>query len=277
MNAKEYIESGLLEAYMLGALSEKEAQEVSAAIAMYPELAEEMKAIEATMLQFASRFAKQPPQGLQQQIWGAIEGASANAGNGEQTQKKTPKTIPSQPEYRKPMQWKYAALWVGLAGSLVLNAALWMRNENMKADMLSINTKMASLEQDQKQTNGMLAGYRKNKEMMVDTAMQTIVMHTVQPGHPMAATVYWSKNKGEAYVSADGLPTPPKGMQYQLWVMQNGKPVDMGVLPLNIAGTPEMQHVGKAVTDGQAFAISLEKEGGSPSPTMQNIYVMGKV
>ena len=93
----------------------------------------------------------------------------------------------------------------------------------------------------------------------------------------MAATLYWSKNKGEAYVSIDGLPAPPKGMQYQLWVMENGKPVDMGVLPDSMANTPAMQKVSKSVTDGQAFAISLEKAGGSPTPTMQNIYVMGKV
>ena len=74
----------------------------------------------------------------------------------------------------------------------------------------------------------------------------------------------------------DGLPQPPKGMQYQLWVMQDGKPVDMGVLPNSIANTPAMQKVNMSVTSGQAFAISLEKEGGSPTPTMQNIYVMGK-
>jgi len=30
------------------------------------------------------------------------------------------------------------------------------------------------------------------------------------------------------------------------------------------------------VTNGEAFAITLEKEGGSPVPTMQNLYVLGK-
>jgi anti-sigma-K factor RskA len=106
--------------------------------------------------------------------------------------------------------------------------------------------------------------------------MQTVVMHTMKKGHPMAAMVYWSKAKGEAYVSAAALPMPPKGMQYQVWVMQDGKPVDIGVLPTDMSGTPAMQKVNKPVMYGDAFAITLEKEGGSPTPTMENIYVMGK-
>ena len=59
--------------------------------------------------------------------------------------------------------------------------------------------------------------------------------------------------------------------------MQNGKPVDMGLLPNSMVSVDGMQKVAKTVTNGQAFAISLEKEGGAPVPTMANIYVMGKV
>ncbi|MCF8451148.1 MAG: anti-sigma factor [Taibaiella sp.] len=46
--------------------------------------------------------------------------------------------------------------------------------------------------------------------------MKTIVMRIMQKRHPMAATLYWSKEKGVAYVSVDGLPAPAPGMQYQL-------------------------------------------------------------
>ena len=53
MNIKEYISSGILEAYVLGALSEEEQVQVVADIAAYPELAAEVAAIETTMQQFA--------------------------------------------------------------------------------------------------------------------------------------------------------------------------------------------------------------------------------
>lgn len=33
----------------------------------------------------------------------------------------------------------------------------------------------------------------------------------------------------------------------------------------------------KAVKNAQAFAITLENEGGSPTPTMEEMFVMGTI
>ncbi len=272
MNTREYIESGILEAYILGSLSKEEGRQVEADVAMYPELKEELKAIENAMQLFTTSLAKELPAGLDNKIWAALQYSSPNAGGAQIA----PKVIPFAPEYRKPARWPIAAAVLLLIGSALLNSILWVKDENKNTELVALNSKVTQMEQDQKQLSYLLSEYQKNKIMMADTGMQTIVMHTVQPGHPMAATVYWSKNNGIAYVSVDGLPAAPKGMQYQLWVMQDGKPVDMGVISNDMPATPAMQKVLKSVTAGQAFAISLEKEGGVPSPTMANIYVMGK-
>lgn len=272
MDTKAYIESGKLEAYILGALTKEEARQVEADVAMYPELTEELQAIENAMQLYTDSLAKELPSGLDNRIWGALQFSSAGAGEG----KMPPKVIPFTPEYRKPMRWPLAAAVVLLIGSVLLNSILWVKDQNTNNDLVALNTKVTQMEQDQRQLSYLLSEYQKNKIMMTDTGMETIVMHTMLPGHPMAATVYWSKNSGVAYVSVDGLPAAPKGMQYQLWVMQDGKPVDIGVISNDMPSTPAMQKMVKSVTGGQAFAISLEKEGGSPTPTMQNIYVMGK-
>lgn len=272
MNTREYIESGTIEAYALRALTKEEALQVEADVAMYPELKEELLAIENAMQLFTTSLAKELPAGLDNKIWGALQYSSTNTGSGQTT----PKVIPFTPEYRKPIRWQLAAAVLLLIGSALLNSVLWVKDQNKNTELAALNTKVTQMQQDRTQLSYLLSEYQKNKLMMTDTGMQTIVMHTVQPGHPMAATVYWSKNKGEAYVSVDGLPAAPKGMQYQLWVMQDGKPVDMGVISNDMPSTPAMQKVIKTVTTGQAFAISLEKEGGSPTPTMANIYVMGK-
>jgi anti-sigma-K factor RskA len=266
VNTKEYIESGILEAYVLGALTPPEQRQVVADVAAYPQLADELRGIEETMFQYARAFAFDPPAGLQEKIWGTL--GSANAGS--------PKIIPLQPDYRKPaMDWKVAATVALLIGSVVLNYVLWSQGRDEKQEKAALNNRMDKLQSEQKQLAASLSDYQKAKNMMADTAMQTIVMHTMQKGHPMAATLYWGKAKGEAYVAMDALPEPPKGMQYQLWVIQNGKPVSMGTLPNNMANTPAMQKVPMQVTSGEAFAISLEKEGGNPTPT--TVYVLGKV
>lgn len=272
MNIKEYIGSGILEAYALGTLSGDEAREVAANIVSYPELARELEAIENTMLQFAQSSAPPLPQGLEDKIWHSIqEGKTTSGSNGE-----TGRTITFQPEYRKPAQWKLAAAIAALVGSAALNVILWNNSNKPDPEMQALAARVDSLSNQRQQLALVLDNYQKAKSMMADTGMQTIVMHTMQKGQPMAATLYWSKDKGEAYVSVDGLPPAPAGMQYQLWAIQGGKPVDMGMLPNEIANTPSLHKVDKTIMSGEAFAISLEKEGGQPAPTMEMIYVMGK-
>lgn len=46
MNIKEYIESGILEAYLLGVLTPEEASLVEANIAQFPLISEELQAIQ---------------------------------------------------------------------------------------------------------------------------------------------------------------------------------------------------------------------------------------
>jgi anti-sigma-K factor RskA len=64
----------------------------------------------------------------------------------------------------------------------------------------------------------------------------------------------------------------PPGKQYQLWAIVDGKPVDAGMVG-DCEGLCKMKVINRA----EAFAITLEKEGGSSAPTLTAMYVMGKV
>jgi anti-sigma-K factor RskA len=52
----------------------------------------------------------------------------------------------------------------------------------------------------------------------------------------------------------------------------NGKPEDAGLMS-NCDGVCKMKNIPKA----EAFAITLEKKGGSPTPNLASMFVMGKV
>lgn len=276
MNIEEYIASGLLEAYILGSLTSTEHVRVAADIAANPELAAYVADMEATFQQYAISFAKQPPVELENKIWSKLEtlnkhGHTPNAGI--PTQQKT-KNIAIEPAFRKAAQWKYAATLVALIGSLGANMLLWNESKRTQSEQSALAKQMEDMRLDHERLVLALNDYQKAKNMMADTAMQTIVMHTVVSGHPMAATIYWNKNDGAAYVAMNALPTPPSGMQYQLWAIKSGKPIDMGMLPNDMANSPTLKKIAMAVTASEAFAISLEKEGGNPTPTL--VYVLGK-
>ena len=98
-------------------------------------------------------------------------------------------------------------------------------------------------------------------------------MNGIKGKEDNAATVYWDTRTKEVYVLPTKMDSVPQGMQYQLWAIVDGKPVDAGMVGFDCAGLCKIGVVNKA----EAFAITLEKQGGSKKPTMADMFVMGKV
>jgi len=61
MKISEYIESGILELYVMGNLSAEESVEVEKMMALHPEIQEEVQAIEWSLEKYAKANAVQPP------------------------------------------------------------------------------------------------------------------------------------------------------------------------------------------------------------------------
>ncbi|MBS1584782.1 MAG: anti-sigma factor [Bacteroidetes bacterium] len=273
MNVNEYIESGVLEAYVLGSLSAAEHARVQADIARYPELAEEVAAIEETMWMMAQAGAEEPPAALKEKIWSGLNAqTSFNAGNVEtEFDTSSGKTIPFTPSRSYQLRWARAAIWIALIGSVLVNFILWSQRNNTMDAQLAFKAQLDAMQQ---QLAMLQSSARKQGDMLADSNMKTVVMQSMKPGHPMAATIYWNKGSGDAYLAMQKLPMPEKGKQYQMWVIKDGKPVSMGVIDSHLLENPTVSKLPMNVKDGQAFAISLEKEGGNPTPT--EVYVLGK-
>ncbi len=91
----------------------------------------------------------------------------------------------------------------------------------------------------------------------------------------VSVKIFWMKNTGDVYVDPTNLPQAPDGKQYQLWAIVDGKPVDAGMISTEkgFYHIQKMKSFGKA----QAFAITMEKKGGSPTPTMDQMIVQAKI
>ena len=249
---------------MLGSLPPEEQQRVADDIARYPELADEVAAIEDTMWLAAQAGAEAPPPALKDKIWAQLDKAAQPA-------PLMPGTIPLSPRtYR--IGWQRAAIWIALAGSMLANFILWNQRNNTHEIQLATKAQLDTMQQ---QLASLQTATRRQADMLADSGMRTVVMQSMLPGHAMAATVYWNKTSGDAYLAMQKLPMPEKGKQYQMWVIKDGKPISMGTIDNSMLQTPAVSKLPMQVKDGQAFAISLEKEGGNPSPTQ--VYVLGKV
>jgi anti-sigma-K factor RskA len=119
-----------------------------------------------------------------------------------------------------------------------------------------------------------LNDYQTNFEHIRNPRMKAVKLPGVPSNPSSMCTVYWDTQTKDVYLMVNNLPKPAPDMQYQLWAMVDGKPVDAGMLDMD---TGQMVVKMKNIPIAQAFAITLEKKGGSPTPDMNAMYVMGTI
>ena len=278
MNLQEYISSGLLEAYVLGALPEAECAQVAADIARYPELAAEVAILQATLGDMAKATAMAPPPAMEDKIWAAIQAQNNHTASNVVTPAPTPtKTIELNSARTRSFmpRWASAAAVAALIVSLIGNYVYWNANKNLEANNQSLAANLKTVQDSSTNMSSKLASYQHANDMMAKPGTRMVMMHSMQPGHEMGGMILWDTTSKQVAMMVNKMPPPPAGKQYQLWVIQGKTPVSLGVLPLDMK--PSDMKMAEGIATGDAFAVSLEKEGGSPTPDMQQIYVLGAV
>jgi anti-sigma-K factor RskA len=272
---KAYIESGILELYVLGQLSAQEQLEVQAMASTYPEVKQEMEAIEIAMEKYAVQNAVKPSVGLENKIFERI---------GIAIPQQEAKVIPLNAEHRTDYPAKIRSLRLALVACIALLIVSVAALYSAHSDLGSARDQIASLSADREKFSSTV-NYMKatnadlNKIVAIadDPSWKTIKLAGQKnPGDNMV--VYWHPKDKHVMVNTNKmvLPANDKAHQYQLWALVNGKPVDLGVFDVNADSSQILVNM-KEIGIAQAFAVTLEQRGGSPTPTMEQMMVMGGV
>lgn len=253
MNVQDIISSGLLELYASGLTSEEESVQVQAWVKQYPAVAAELAAIEAGLEQYAFANAQAPSATVKEALFEKI--GSANDAVNKET--KAPAKLVAVKNYWK---WAAAASVALLIGSTAMN---WMYYNKFTAVT-------AELKQTQEQAS--LAA-QQMKDMKEDMSYvhspfsKPVALNGMDPMPEATAKIFWMTNTGDVMIDASNLPDAPQGMQYQFWAIVDGVPVDGGMIVTNDKGQKFHMQKMKSFGKAEAFAISLEKAGGNPTPT----------
>jgi len=270
MNIQEYISSGILESYVLGNATPEEIKEVEIYASKHPEIKLELEEIEKAMNTYATQHSITPPAHLKEKILGKIVNESQTPANEKEAKvislyDKETKIISSNSSY-----WSIAAsiLFLVSAGFAVYFAMRSSSLTNSVNDMAKANT---ALSDSIKAISSNLAQVQNDMTILKDPKYKVVELKGLKVAPESKAMVCWSPQDKKVYIEIDKLPAPPQGMQYQLWAIVDGKPVSEGMLAMG-TGLHHMEDVGNA----QAFAVTLEREGGSPTPK-GDMYVMGTI
>lgn len=240
---------------MLGLASDEERREFEQLCSQYPELLKARTGFEQALEKQAMANAVAPDSAVKDSILNEL-GLQA-------------KVLPLSPApVRKMNGWKYvaAACIALLAGSIYLNISLSNRNNKLKGDF---DSTLAELNEVKKDINTLTG----NPEIKMASLKGTDVAPAAY------TTVYWDTTSHDVYLLVNNLAKPADSLQYQLWALADGQPVDLGFISdEHFVRHDKLLLKARNAQKAQAFAITLEKKGRADiSKPAGQIHVVGKL
>ncbi len=256
----------------MGLASEADWQELEQMSKAYPEVKEARERFEQEQESLHLSNPVAPPPALKQQLLQSLEFAEEKTPVvtlPEAAVHTKPQAVPLLPT-PKPMKWLQRAVAVSvllLMGSILLNFYFYSKSVSYRKqyDALVI------------QQNSLLA---KNEtieasvKMIKDPAVKKITMDATPMKPGSMATVYWDSRSKDVYLMVNNLPKTAPDKHYVLWAIVDGKPENAGMLNME---EDSVLHKMSNTPNAQAFAITLEKNGNTETPTMDAMYVFGKI
>ncbi|WP_111306873.1 anti-sigma factor [Confluentibacter sediminis] len=264
MDIKAYIESGILELYVAGALSEKENKDVYKLMLEHPEISQEVLEIESAVIKLTESVS-------QNDITNRINTIKQNLDFGNDDVKVVPI---AKPKYN----W---ITYSGWAASIILAAGLlWTTNQNkaLESNIQTVETQKSQLEIEVEYSKNNLNHAKTLISVLRDETITQVPLAGQGNFASTHAKVYWDKNTKRIFLDVEGLPEPPKGKVYQVWSLTLNPltPVSLGTLDNFTTKENKIFEI-ENLNESQAFGITLEPTGGSESPTMEQLYTLGIV
>ena len=238
--------------YAMGALDDRDCPELQGHLGTCGECRRELEALRADMAMLAlTATGPQPPQRARQRLMAALTESPQQAKSPVTLGRLWPRWLALVP----------AALALVLA---VFSTGLLLEIQRLK----DANAKLANelhLEQVQSAQAKEIVAMLKDPK-----AQQMTLVAAKTPLQPQVKTIY-VRDKGHVLLIANNLAEPPDKMAYELWLMpaSGGPPMPCGMFKTDWRGHGLMLHPMKtAGVDAKSFAVTMEPETGSDSPTL---------
>ncbi|MCH7762089.1 anti-sigma factor [candidate division TA06 bacterium] len=144
--------------------------------------------------------------------------------------------------------------WVAAGIAAVVVLALGLRTINLHQEIAKLRKDLAEVEDV--------------TDILSSPGMEFVDLKGVEPNTQAFGKVVLDPELGAAVVHMYRLPKTPEGMEYQLWVMREGKPTSAGLFTVSEDGRGilklrDLPDPGSIAS----YAVTIEPKGGQPEPT----------
>ncbi len=261
MDTQEYIASGTLEFYVYGLLTEQENIEVNKLAQQHESVRAEILSIEKAVINLSysvsPHLSAENYEKIRQKL--ILKHSDNNVVQLEPKRGMNP--------------------YIGWAAAVVLMFGLafqYYKYNEVSKEVEAVTVQKSKFEQLLASTQQKTIQTEKALAIVRDAG--TIITLAGQEIAPTAyAKAYVNRAKKETYIDLAGLPKAPEGKVYQVWALKLDPltPTSIGI----IDDSTLQNGIFKVDNNetAQAFGITLEPAGGSPTPTLEQLYVLGKV
>lgn len=283
MNPSEIISSGKLELYVAGSLPETEMRQIAAYALQYPEVAREIEQIEQAMVAYYAADGEVLTEAEADKNLKEIF-AVHNPGSSP--------VVPITPRGKSVVvsinRIAVAAMIAGLFLTTALALLMWNQQNSLRKEIAEIKSSQEQLLAENAKYKEADEAYKKQMQLVQDIFSKRVEVKTVAynpfTNQPNTLTkegnfilLYWHPQTKKVLLMSANLPQLSPNEQYQLWGMVDGgkTPVDAGVFEYKNGHFETSWQ--KDITNASAFAVSIEPRGGSKSPTIDKVCMVGSL
>ncbi len=271
MNVTEYIASGILESYVMGAVSDQERREVECLSSIYPEIKQELDQLSDALENYALLHSVEPPASVKEKLLSELDFSQPE---------KEKTIIRPMPVDRSEGGRTYPVTWIVAAsvGLLVLLFSFYLLSQlrTNQETVASLRAANGSLQSEVRQLRDHQTQNEQTLALLRQPGTRTLELIGNEKAPKGNVLVYWNARNRQVAVEVRSLPALPPDQQYQLWSLVDGKPIDAGVFDGNNV-TTAIQRMNRSIGQADSFAVTVEKRGGSPTPTLSTLLALTSV
>lgn len=265
MKLNDIRQSGLLEYYVLGLLSEQDAQMVERYLVDYPELQTDYLEIQKAMQVYAKSQGIAPKRNLVESIKSEISAnGSKDPVNSKITSDVNIKNTNNPSTQKGGSDWKSFALPALLAAVLFFS---WQGyNKGLELDNLQqeYNTYKEDCVSQQEEANR-----KRNIYAHINTPNNRTIELTPTDGYKESNLLFHNNNVDKRnYIQVKNLPQIAANQAFQLWSLKDG----IDPIPLTVFKNGEDLIIPVDFEEGTGtYAITIEDEAGATVPTLSRL------
>ncbi len=254
MNAdvKIFLESGMLEEYLLGIAEEEQIPVIERYIRKYPEVKAEYEAMQAAMEQMTLEHGIPAPDGTKEAIMVDIDRMSKN---------RTATVLLPQRNL-----WAVAASLVALVFALS-TLHLWNQSNDFENENNLLTAELAAQTLTMQQQQEACQATENQLRLLADPNTAKLLLQGNQKAPDLKIAAYWNEQSQQSFLSLTSLPELPGKKCFQIWADVDGEMVSLGMLP----NQPNEVVSIPFKLNAESLNVTIEPEGGSEHPTVSDL------